>query len=197
MLDFSNPLTYIELLAALLGAVSVWLVTRRNILAFPIGIVMVVLYGFLFWATKLYSDMLLQGIFVVMQIQGWRAWQSGSRADDMRIAVRTFTPLQWIATGVFQVLGTLLLGWLMHTYTDAASPYMDAFCAIQSIAAQWWMNQRYLENWILWIAVDEVYLFLYSSKSLWFTTVLYAFFLVLAVMGYWEWRKKTAVPNMG
>lgn len=184
----------LELVAAVLGGVSVWLVVRRNILAFPIGIVMVLLYVWIFFQAKLYSDVLLQIFFVVMQVHGWLEWQRGDRADDSKIAVRSLSELQWVWTGGLQLVGFLALGYAMDTYTDAAAPYMDAFVAVQSVLAQWWMNKRYVENWVLWIGVNQVAMFLYASKSLWFTTVLYAIFLVMAVTGYVEWRKKLAQP---
>ena len=180
----------LELVAALLGAISVWLVVRRNIWAFPIGIVMVLLYIYIFLDAKLYSDMLLQVFFAIMQIHGWWAWSRSEKADDEKISVREVSQQQWWIAGVIQVLGFGALGYVMDTYTDAASPYMDAFVAIESVIAQLWMNRRYLENWILWIAVNQVAIFLYASKALWFTTGLYAVFLVMAVAGYWEWRRK-------
>jgi nicotinamide mononucleotide transporter len=182
----------LELVAALLGAVSVWLTVRRIIWAFPIGIVMVVLYAWVFFEAKLYSDVLLQIAFAVMQVQGWIEWRRGDKASDQLIAVRSLSNAQWIWTGGIQLIGTLALGYGMDRFTDAALPYLDAFAAVQSILAQWWMNKRYLENWILWIAVDEVYLIIYSSRELYYTTALYAIFLLMAVGGYLQWRRKLA-----
>jgi nicotinamide mononucleotide transporter len=188
--------TNLELIAALLGATSVWLVVRRNIWAFPIGIVMVLLYTYIFYQSKLYSDVLLQIFFAVMQVHGWWAWQRGDKADDDRIAIRQVSLQQWIVAGFIQAAGCLALGYVMDTYTDAASPYMDAFVAVESVIAQLWMNRRFLENWILWIAVNQVAIFLYASKGLWFTTVLYAVFLVMAVAGYWEWKRKIRTTEL-
>lgn len=185
----------IELAAAVLGAVSVWMVVKRNVWAFPIGIVMVVLYAWIFFRERLYSDMLLQVFFAVMQAQGWYLWSRSEHADDDRIAVRSLSARQWWITGLMQVAGTLSLGAAMQRFTNADLPFMDAFAAVQSMLAQWWMNKRYVENWILWIAVDEVYLILYYSKSLYFTTVLYAIFLGMAVIGYMEWKNKLRIPN--
>lgn len=180
----------LELIASLLGALAVWLVVKRNILNFPIGIVMVSLYAWIFWEAKLYSDMLLQGVFAIMQLQGWYLWsRKNARSEEQELTVRSMQPRQWVLTGAIQLVGTLGLGYLM-SLTDASLPYLDAFAAVQSVLAQWWLNKRYLENWILWIAVDEVYLMIYSYKSLYFTTGLYALFLVMAVAGYLEWRKR-------
>lgn len=180
----------LELIASLLGALAVWLVVKRNVLNFPIGILMVSLYAWIFWEAKLYSDMLLQGVFAIMQVQGWYLWsRKNARSEEQELTVRSMQARHWVWTGAIQLLGTLCLGYFM-SLTDASLPYLDAFAAVQSVLAQWWLNKRYLENWILWIAVDEVYLMIYSYKSLYFTTGLYALFLVMAVAGYLEWRRK-------
>ncbi len=185
-------MNWLEIIASVLGVICVWLVVRRNIWTFPIGIVQVVLTGIVCYQAQLYSDMLLQGVFGVMQIQGWILWSRSDRAEDDRIAVRSLVPRQWLFTGLTLLAGTFGLGYAMHTWTAASFPFRDAFCTTQSILAQWWMNKRYLDNWILWIAVDEVYIFMYADKSLYFFAALYAIFLVQATLGYVEWKRKMA-----
>ena len=185
-------MNWLELLASILGVISVWFVVKRNIWAFPIGIVMVVLYFFIFYQAKYYGDMVLQVVFVVMQAQGWYEWSRGDRANDDRIAVRPLTMNQWLLTGILLVAGTAGIGYLLHRFTDAALPWVDALTTTLSLLAQWWMNKKYVDNWILWIIADVIYLYQYAYKALYFTTVLYAVFLVLAVLGYREWKKKLA-----
>lgn len=182
----------LELIAALLGVISVWLLVRRNVLAFPIGIVMVILYAVVFYQTKFYADMGLQFIYVIMQAQGWYEWTRGDRDAEDKISIIRLNQRQWMLTAVLLLIGTLLIGYTMHRFTDAALPWVDAFTTSLSLLAQWWMNKKYLENWALWIAVDIIYLYQYTAKALYFTTALYAVFLVLAWMGWQEWRKKAA-----
>lgn len=183
-------MNWLELTASILGVISVWFVVKRNIWAFPVGIAMVLLYIVIFYEAKFYSDMILQVIYVVMQAQGWYLWTRGDRAADDKIAVGRLNRRQWSVSGVVQVLGTLLLGYTMHRFTDAALPWIDAFTTTMSLLAQWWMNKKYLENWVLWITVDVIYLYQYSTKALYLTTGLYAVFTVLAVIGYFEWKRK-------
>lgn len=183
----------LELVAALLGVASVWLLVRRNVLAFPIGIVMVALYTFVFYQAKFYADMGLQVIYIFMQAQGWYEWTRGDRDDEDKITVGRLGHQQWIATVLLLAAGTGVIGYIMQRFTDAALPWIDAFTTSLSLLAQWWMNKKYLENWALWIAVDIIYLYQYTAKALYFTTALYAVFLLLATMGWLEWRKKTAV----
>jgi nicotinamide mononucleotide transporter len=185
----------LELIAAILGAISVYFVVQRNILAFPIGIVMVILYVAVFYRAKFYADMGLQIVYVVLQIQGWYEWSRGDRAADDKIAVRNLSQRQWQITGILLIVGTLCIGAAMQRLTDASLPWIDAFTTTLSLLAQWWMNKKFLENWILWIAVDVVYLYQYSYKALYFTTALYAVFLGLAIWGYFEWKKMARSPQ--
>jgi nicotinamide mononucleotide transporter len=183
-------MNYLELFAAVLGVISVWLVVKRNIWAFPIGIVMVILYAWIFFKAKFYSDMLLQLLYVVMQAQGWYVWSHSDRAQDDKIRVLQLNGRQWIWGLIFLILVTLSLGYTMQHYTDAALPWVDAFTTAMSLLAQWWMNRKYLENWHIWITVDAVYLYQYSAKGLFVTTGLYAIFLGLAIYGLYEWKSK-------
>ncbi len=187
-------MNWLELLASILGVISVWFVVKRNIWAFPIGIAMVILYFFIFYKAKFYGDMVLQVVFVVMQAQGWYEWSRGDRAADDRIAVRPLALPQWLLTGGLLAVGTVGIGYLLHRFTDAALPWVDALTTSLSLLAQWWMNKKYVDNWILWIIADVIYLYQYAYKALYFTTALYAVFLVLAVLGYLEWKKKLSAP---
>jgi nicotinamide mononucleotide transporter len=184
-----------EIIAAILGAIAVGLVVLRNVWNFPIGIVMVLMYAWIFYESRLYSDMLLQFIFLVMQIQGWWNWVQGEKGDDDLIAVRVLNQKQWLWSGVTQVAGTLALGFAMKRFTNAALPFLDAFTAVMSVIGQWWLNKRYLENWLFWIVVDVIYLYIYPSRGLYATAILYFIFLIMAITGYMAWKKKTTLPN--
>ena len=186
----NSPISVIELIGLGFSFVSVWQASRANRLMWYTGLVGQLAYFALFYQIQLYSDMLLQVFFVLMQVQGWIDWSRSSKASDDKIVVRTFTPAHWLWVLVVQGLGTLALGYTMHHFTDAAMPWPDAFATVMSISAQWWMNKRFLQNWILWIAVDFLYLFIYFAKGLYATTVLYFVFLLMAVAGYLEWRRK-------
>ena len=183
-------MNWLELIAALLGVISVWFVVKRNIWAFPIGIVMVSLYTLIFYQARFYADMVLQGIYVLMQIQGWYEWSRGERAADDRIAIRRMNRRQWAVSALLLVTGTLATGYALQRWTDAALPFVDALTTALSLLAQWWMNRKYLENWLIWILVDAIYLYQYSYKALYLTTLLYAVFLGMAILGYNEWRRR-------
>ena len=113
-----------------------------------------------------------------------------SKAYDERIAVRRFTYKSWLLSGLLLVFGTVLIGYLMSRFTDASLPWLDAGTTSLSLIAQLWMNKKYLENWVLWILADFVYLYQYGVKELYLTMGLYAVFLLLAVSGYLNWKKE-------
>jgi len=178
----------VELVATVLGILSVGLLVRQNIWCWPTGIVMVTLYVFVFWQARLYSDMGLQVAYIVMQAYGWWHWLHGGRGDGA-LPVTRVSPAAgavWIAV---IAAGTWALGSAMDTYTDADLAYWDAWTTVASLVAQYLQARKQLECWVLWVAVDVIAIGIYWVKDLHTTTVLYAVFLGLATWGYFEWRR--------
>jgi nicotinamide mononucleotide transporter len=179
-------MTAIELIAAALGLACVWLTARQHIACWPTGLAMVVLYAYIFYQAKLYSDALLQLVYIGLQLYGWWAWlYGGPKHSELRIT--RLTSVQCVGWLSVLVLGFLLLGWTMHANTDASFPFVDAFATVASLVAQWWMGRKILESWLMWIVVDFVSVGLYFAKELYPTTVLYLIFLGLAMWGGREW----------
>lgn len=189
----------IELFAALLGLVSVYLMTKQHILTFPTGIAMVILYIFVFYNAKLYSDMLLQVFFALMQLYGWYHWLHGKKQDekDEQIAVSRLSSQQWYLYGIGIAGLTTLLGYSMYSQTDASLPYIDAFTTALSVSAQIMLTGKKIENWLLWIIADIIYVAMYAYKMLYPTALLYGIFMCLAAQGYREWSKKQGQVTNG
>src|SRR6185369_8550342 len=185
----------LEHVAVACGLGNIYLTVRQNIWCWPVGVVMVSLYIYIFFNTKLYSDAGLNVFFLVMQFYGWYQWTRGpvEHARSMS-AVTRLIRRGWIWTSVGVAAGTTVLGTVMHRYTDAALPYPDAFTTVLSVIAQFLLTRKMLENWTLWIVADVVYIGVYTSKSLYWTAALYVVFLILCVQGYREWRA-TARPR--
>jgi nicotinamide mononucleotide transporter len=181
-------MSVLEWIAALLGVLNIALIVQRSIWNFPVGMIMVSLYAVVFFRARLYSDVLLQVFFFLMQFYGWWLWARHTGADS-RVIVRQMSAQQSIlsataTTGLFVVLGAL-----MSRYTDAALPWWDASIAALSVMAQLLMSWRKLENWLLWIAANVVGIGVYAAKGLYPTVALYTLFLVMAVTGFVEWRR--------
>ena len=181
----------LEIIAALFGVVSVFLSVRQNIWSWPTAIVNVGLYIFVFYETRLYADTGLQVVYVVLNAYGWYHWLYGGKNRTELPVTRTGLRLGlFLATLV--AAGTILIGTLLARNTDAALPYIDALTTSTSLVAQWMMTRKLLENWPVWVAVDVVYIGMYINKSLRVTAVLYFIFLILSVVGYFQWRRSLA-----
>jgi nicotinamide mononucleotide transporter len=182
----------LEATAAILGLCCVALTVRQHIACWPTGLAMVSLYIVIFFRAKLYSDTLLQVVYVFLQIYGWHAWLKGgpnrTPLDVSRISNRAA-----VVALVVGVVATIGLGGAMSRYTDAAFPFIDAFATVASLIAQWLMGRKVLESWLVWIVVDVVSIGLYVAKRLYPTAALYFAFLLLATQGYMAWKRSQAV----
>lgn len=178
--------TALEWSAAALSLLGVWLMTRRLRIAWPVGLVSVALYALVFAEARLYSDTLLQIAFGGFLLYGWLNWR-GHLQDDGRVGI-VLLPRQRMLRdlGIGVVVG-LVLGAVMHRYTNAALPWLDALLAALSLVAQWWQARRHAAAWWLWIAVDVVYVGMYLAKSLHVTAALYLVFTAVAVVGLRAW----------
>jgi nicotinamide mononucleotide transporter len=179
---------WFELLAAMVSAVDVWLATKRSMISWPVTILASLLYCEQFRESRLYSDMLLQGIFVLFAIYGWWHWYRGLKAEG---SVRVETPgvavlLRDAAAGA---VASVLLGYWMAGHTDASLPWLDATLTGFSLVGTWWGARKYLANWWLWIVVDVIYVGEYVYKGLNLTAILYGVFVLLAARGVWDWRR--------
>jgi nicotinamide mononucleotide transporter len=152
------------------------------------------LSAFIFFRTGLYSDAGLNVVYLVLSIYGWHQWLHGG-AQRSRLHVSRATPRTWLACGAVGIVGWLLIGRLTSMLPGVSLPYLDAGLASLSLIAQWMMTRKILENWILWIIVDVVYVPMYVYKHLIPTAALYAGFLVLAVMGFVQWRRSCSTDR--
>lgn len=184
---------WVEIVAVAFGLVSVWLSARERIAAWPTAIVNVGIFFFLFWEAKLYADSVLQLVYLALSAYGWWAWLHGG-ANRAPLAVRRAGARVWTIGLPATLVGGLLLGALLDRFTDSPVPYLDALLTAASLLAQWMMTRKLLENWIIWIVADIVYVPMFVTRELPFTAIQYAVFLGLAVMGYVGWRRSIARP---
>ncbi len=178
----------VEVIAFVLGLANITLIVRRSIWNYPFGIAMVTLYAWIFYGAKLYSDVILQIFFFVVQCYGWAHWLTRRDEEGLVIVERISKGAALISAAV-AIAGTALTGWLMSAYTDASFPFWDASILWLSVVAQVLLARRIRENWLVWIAVDIIAIGLYWTKGLYPTAVLYLMFLVISAIGYANWRR--------
>lgn len=193
-------ISWLELVGTILNLLCVLLVARRNMWTWPLGIVSVVMFGALFWQINLYADVAEQIYYFITGIVGWYMWANvkSRDKDDHKVLVTTNSlgvNLLWIVgIAATSVVASWALSnvhiWLPVIFPEPASlPAIDATTTIMSFAAQYLMLKRKLENWILWILVDVVAVWLYWYKGVPFVALLYLIFLFNAFYGYFNWKK--------
>lgn len=193
MLDlWGQQLSLFEVFGTIFGIAGVWLTIKKNIWCFPAGLVNVGLYGILFYREKLYADAILQIFYVLLLTYGWMQWKRSTIQNDFLITA--INGKIGISLVVICLLSTLILGTVLMKATDASLPYLDSLLTSMSLIAQWMVAKKKIENWIVWIVADVIYVGMYVFKSLHLTAALYFVFILLAIKGYNEWKKKIA-PN--
>jgi len=176
----------LEWIAALAGAVSVYLSARENIWSWPTAIVNVGLYTIVFRRAGLYSDMGLQVVYLLLSIYGWYQWLYGG-AHRTQLTVSRAAARDWLIVTPIAIVFWITLARYTATLPGVALPSLDAGLTTISLVAQWMMTRKILENWVLWIVADVVYVPMYIYKGLPVTAALYAVFLGLAVIGLRSW----------
>ncbi|HLG34977.1 MAG TPA: nicotinamide riboside transporter PnuC [Bacteroidia bacterium] len=184
---FGEQITYIEIAGTVFGIAGVWLTIRQNIFCFPAGIINVALYAYLFFKSKLYADAGLQIIYIALLVYGWMQWKE--KTEDKKLQVTRSDNAALILFAIIGIGATVLLGTFLYSKTDASLPYLDALTTVMSLIAQWLIAKKKIENWLIWIMADVIYVGMYIYKSLYLTSGLYFIFILLAVLGYMEWKK--------
>ena len=179
-------MSILEWIAAIAGAISVYLSARENIWSWPTAIVNVGLYIIVFRRTGLYSDMGLQVVYLILSIYGWYEWLYGG-TNRSALRVSRASAREWLVATPVALLFWLGLARYTATLPGVALPYLDSGLTTLSLVAQWMMTRKILENWVLWILADIVYVPMYVYKGLPVTAALYAIFLALAVLGLRSW----------
>lgn len=187
---WGSPTTWLEIVAFALALAMVGCNIREIHWGWPLAAISSVLYVALFWRSKLYGDAALQVFFALVALWGWAQWLRGRREDGSALAISRLT-----SSGLLWTLASCALLWpatglFLKTYTDTDVPWWDAFPTAVSIVGQLLLGRKYIENWAVWLAVNVVSVGLFAWKGLWLTTLLYALFTALSVVGWRAWQRK-------
>ncbi len=195
---FGYQMSYIEFFGTILNIACVWLLARKNIWNWPIGILGVFLFGALFYQLNLYADLFEQMFYLLTGFWGWFIWSRAKKpkANDEKIVVKHNSwnaNLTWLAViGIFTIIGAWAMDrvhlWLPGLFPEPASlPVLDVLTTVMSFAAQILLVLKRVENWVLWIVVDIIGIGLYWYKGVPFVALLYVIFLILATSGLINW----------
>jgi nicotinamide mononucleotide transporter len=192
------PMSYLEFIGTVLYLWSVWLIAKRNILTWPVGIISVLLYMILFYQIRLYSDTIEQVYYLGASVYGWWVWNTSPKDNEQIADVKYGNSKSLILWAAFTAFVSIIFGFLISRihillpaiFPEAASfPYLDALTTIMSFSAMWLMAQKKTESWVYWIIVDIIGIWLYFVKDVRFISLLYVTLLIMAVNGLRMWHK--------
>jgi nicotinamide mononucleotide transporter len=177
-----------EVIGVITGLLCVYLAAKNNIWNWPFAIISVSIYIFIFFSTRLYADMGLQFYFLAMNIYGWYYW-SKKPATEKKIPVVMISRREIVLSVIAVIVFTFILGSVLK-YTPASYPFIDSFCTACSLIAQVFLARKVLQNWLIWIFVDVIYVGVYLFKGLELTAVMYAIYIGISLLGYIDWNKE-------
>jgi nicotinamide mononucleotide transporter len=189
----------LEAASVLFSVLYLVLAIRESLWCWPAAFLSSVLTLAVVLGVRLYSEVALNVYYAAMAVYGWYQWHYGGRTRGAaQLPISTWPPkMHALAIGGSFALSAAV-GWVMSRYTQAAFPYLDAFVTVSSVVTTYLVARKILENWLYWLVVDSLALYLYWQRELYFFVALFALYLVLVVIGLvrWhrDWRAQTAVP---
>ena len=182
---FENPL---ELTAVIFSLAGVLLAVKPYVINWPIAMLGTALYLFIFKESRLYSDMVLQFFFLLIQAVGWWKWTKGRMGHS---PITSLSGKSWARqTAVFLVLWIVWTQVVLALFPQANMPWIDSFTAALSVWAVVLQAQRKWENWILWLLADLIYVPMYVLADRTLTAALYSIFLFIALAGLRSWHRQ-------
>ena len=180
--------TTVEIIAVLLGIAYVVLAARQVIWCWPCGILSTTLFSWIFFREGLYQQTLLQFFYILIGFYGWLQWGRGqAEGAPLRISNWHWRRHAALIAGV--LIATAVTGGFVAHYTDSSAPYLDALTTWGSVAATWMMARKVLETWVYWFLVDILIVVLTLRAGLPATSVLYAVYVFMAIVGFIGWRR--------
>lgn len=189
----------LEAASVLFSVLYLVLAIRESLWCWPAAFLSSVLTLAVVLGARLYSEVVLNVYYAAMAVYGWYQWHYGGRTRGAAQLPISTWPLEMHALAIGGSLAmSVVVGWLMSTYTQAAFPYLDAFVTVSSVITTYLVARKILENWLYWLVVDSLALYVYWQRELYFFVALFALYLVLVVIGLvrWhrDWRAQIAVP---
>lgn len=182
---------WLDILTTVFGLIYIWLEYRASIALWLVGIIMPALDVWLYWSHGLYGDAGMAVYYTLAAIYGWIIWKffrkHGQTTEEMPITHmrrRLFLP-----TAFFFLAVWALTYYILISYTNSTIPVLDSFTNALSFVGLWALARKYIEQWFIWIVVDAVCAWLYVSKDIPFKAGLYALYVVIAIMGFFNWKK--------
>lgn len=175
-----------ELVAVVLGIAYLLLAMRESLWCWYAAFVSTAIFLFIFWDVSLFMESALQVFYLVMAVYGWQQWRrTGTDQDSLRISSWSLKSHCYAIGGI--IFLSICSGTLLEHFSTAKLPFLDSFTTWGSIITTWMVTRKILENWLYWIVIDGVSIFLYLDRGLYLTALLFMAYLVIVVFGYRKW----------
>ncbi|MGB0895011.1 MAG: nicotinamide riboside transporter PnuC [Parashewanella sp.] len=192
ILGEATALTGWEALSVVLALAYLILAMKQSIWCWPAAFISSAIYVVIFWQVSLLMEAVLSAYYVAMAIYGYWMWTKGSQdssGNSIGVKVTSWSATAHVKIIVAMTILSLGIGYFMATNTSASFPYLDAATTCFAIMTTYLVAKKVLENWIYWIFINSVSIYLYSSKGLMLTSTLFVLYVILAFIGYAQWRK--------
>jgi nicotinamide mononucleotide transporter len=184
-----------EVIAVILGVAYLVLAMRQNILCWYAAFGSTAIFSWLFWDVSLVMESGLNVYYLIMAIYGWWVWRGNTQYSTQAIEIKTWSLSRHTLIIVGIVLISLATGYGLEKNTSAALPYLDSFTTWGAVITTYMVAQKVLENWLYWLVIDTVAIYLYIDRELYLTALLMAVYVVLAVLGWFMWLKEYKQQN--
>jgi len=194
--EYSTINIFLEATAIIFGLMSVWFSKKNNIWVYPTGIVSTVIFVYLLYNWNLLGDMLINAYYFSMSIYGWYYWTRKSGSTDLNPISQMS---QWefrraVALFVFALCFVFVIYTLFDKWNNGIA-YIDTLTTAIFFVGMWLMARRKIENWLFWIVGDLISIPLYYVKGYSLTSIQYLIFTIVAVAGYYAWKKELNERN--
>jgi len=180
---------WIEITAVVLAILYLVLAVKQNILCWVCGIFSSVLYFFIMRSAGLYMEAYLQIFYVFMGFYGWSQWKTKT-SNTSNFVVNTWNKSQHLFATSMVLMLSIISATMLRFFTDAALPFLDALVTWGAVVATYMVAKKLLENWIYWLVIDSISIFLFISRGLFPTAFLFGIYIIIIIYGYRSWSKK-------
>ena len=185
---------WVEITAVVLAILYLVLAVKQNILCWVCGIISSVLYFFIMRSAGLYMEAYLQIFYVFMGFYGWSQWKTKT-SNTSNFVVNTWNKSQHLFVTSMVLMLSIISATMLRFFPDAALPFLDALVTWGAVVATYMVAKKLLENWIYWIVIDSISIFLFISRGLFPTAFLFGIYIIIIIYGYRSWSKKFQEDN--
>ncbi|MDA8607864.1 nicotinamide riboside transporter PnuC [Gammaproteobacteria bacterium] len=185
---------WVEITAVVLAILYLVLAVKQNILCWVCGIISSVLYFFIMRSVGLYMEAYLQIFYVFMGFYGWSQWKIKT-SNTSNFVVNTWNKSQHLFATSMILMLSIISATMLRFFTDAALPFLDALVTWGAVVATYMVAKKLLENWIYWLVIDSISIFLFISRGLFPTAFLFGIYIIIIIYGYRSWSKKFQEDN--